>query len=105
MFEGLDMGQLMAQAQQLQADMLKAQEELAARRFDGAAGQDAVAVTITGGGDLVDVRIRTDAWDPEDPETLGALVVAAFRAAKEQADAAMKSSMPAMPTLPPGLGF
>lgn len=108
MFEGLDMGQLMAQAQQLQADMVRAQEEQAARTFTASAGGELVKVTITGAGELTDVEIQPEAWDPDDTETLSALIVAAFRAAKQEADEALQAGMPAMPQMPqmpPGLGF
>lgn len=100
MFEGLDMNALMEQAQKLQADMLKAQEEQAAKSFDGNAGGGLVKVTVSGSGELTGVEIKPEAWDPEDTETLGALVVAAFRTAKEQADEAMKAGMPDMPGMP-----
>ncbi|GAB3816188.1 hypothetical protein GCM10028820_15020 [Tessaracoccus terricola] len=111
MFEGLDMNALMEQAQKLQADMLKAQQEQAAKSFEGNAGGGLVKVTVSGAGELTDVQIKPEAWDPDDTETLGALVVAAFRTAKEQADDAMKAGMPEMPQMPGmpgapgGIGF
>lgn len=106
MFEGLDMNALMEQAQKLQADMLKAQQEQAAKSFDGSAGGGLVKVTVSGAGELTAVEIKPEAWDPEDTETLGALVVAAFRTAKDQADEAMTAGMPEMPGMPglPGGG-
>lgn len=105
MFEGLDMNALMEQAQKLQADMLKAQEEQAAKTFEGTAGGGLVKATVSGTGDLQNLEISPDAADPEDTETLAALVIAAFRNAKEQADEALKQGMPAMPNLPGGIGF
>lgn len=105
MFEGLDMSQLMAQAQQLQADMVKAQEEQAAKTFTGESGAGLVTVTITGSGELTGVDIKPEACEAEDVDMLSALIVAAFRSAKEEADTAMKDSMPNMPEMPPGLGF
>lgn len=105
MFEGLDMNALMEQAQKLQADMLKAQEEQAAKTFEGTAGGGLVKATVTGTGDLQNLEISPDAADPEDTETLSALVIAAFRNAKEQADEALQQGMPAMPNLPGGIGF
>lgn len=102
MFEGLDMNALLAQAQQMQSEMMRAQEEVAAQQFEGTAGGDFVKAVVSGTGDLLDLTIKPEAWDPEDTETLSALVIAAFRAAKEQADAAARASMP---QLPAGLGF
>lgn len=111
MFEGLDMNALMEQAQKLQADMLKAQQEQAAKTFEGNAGGGLVKVTVSGAGELTDVSIKPEACDPEDTETLGALIVAAFRTAKDQADEAMRAGMPDMPQMPGmpgsagGIGF
>lgn len=105
MFEGLDMGELMAQAAKLQEDMARAQREQAERTFDGSAGGDLVGVTISGDGDLLAVRISPDAWDADDTQVLSDLIVAAFRSAREQAEAALRAGMPAMPQLPEGFGF
>lgn len=105
MFEGMDMNALLAQAQQMQADVLKAQEDQANRRFDGSSGGGLVTATVSGLGDLLHLEISPDAWDPEDPETLAALVIAAFRAAKEEADGAAQANMPQMPQMPENFGF
>lgn len=111
MFEGLDMNALMEQAQKLQADMLKAQQEQAAKTFEGDAGGGLVKVTVSGSGELTDVQIKPEACDADDTETLAALIIAAFRTAKEQADDAMKAGMPDMPQMPGmpgapgGIGF
>lgn len=102
MFDGFDMGQLMAQAQKLQEDLLQAQEDLASQSFTGNAGGDLVVVTLSGKGDLTGVQISPDAVDPEDLETLQDLIVAAFRAAKDAVDQAAQE---AMPQLPPGMGM
>lgn len=105
MFEGMDMNALMAQAQQMQADMMKAQEDQANRKFEGTSGGGLVTATVSGLGDLLHLEISAEACDPEDTETLSALVIAAFRAAKEEADANAQTSMPQMPQLPEGFGF
>lgn len=62
MFEGLDMNALMEQAQKLQADMLKAQQEQAAKSFEGNAGGGLVKVTVSGAGELTDVQIKPEAY-------------------------------------------
>lgn len=105
MFEGMDMNALLAQAQQMQADMMKAQDDQANRKFEGSSGGGLVMAVVSGLGDLLHLDISPEAWDPEDPEVLAALVIAAFRAAKEEADHAAQASMPQMPQLPEGLGF
>ena len=58
-----------------------------------------------GDGDLVGLRISAEAWDPEDTDVLAELIIAAFRGAREQAEAAMRAGMPSMPQLPEGFGF
>lgn len=105
MFGDFDINALMQQAQQLQQDMERAQADLATQEFSASAGGDLVSVTLNGKGELQAVDIKPEAWDPEDTETLSALIIAAFRAAKSQADSALAAAMPAMPQMPPGLGF
>jgi len=73
-----NMGDLQKMAREMQANMAKAQEELAAATVEGTAGGGAVVVVLTGTQDIKSVRIQKDAVDPEDVETLQDLVVAAF---------------------------
>ena len=73
-----NMGDLQKMAREMQANMAKAQEELAAATVEGTAGGGAVVVVLTGTQDIKSVRIQRDAVDPNDVETLQDLVVAAF---------------------------
>ena len=73
-----NMGDLAKMAQRMQADMAKAQAELAEATVEGSAGGGAVVVVLTGTQDIRDVRIKKDAVDPDDVETLQDLVRAAF---------------------------
>lgn len=73
-----NMGDLAKMAQRMQADMAKAQAELAEATVEGTAGGGAVVVVLSGTQDIKDVRIQRDAVDPEDVETLQDLVRAAF---------------------------
>jgi DNA-binding YbaB/EbfC family protein len=73
-----NMGDLQKMAREMQANMAKAQEELAAATVEGTAGGGAVVVMLTGTQDIKSVKIQKDAVDPEDVETLQDLVVAAF---------------------------
>lgn len=84
---GLDMNALLQQAQQMQEQMMKAQEELAQATVDGTVGDGLVTVTLTGTGDLVGVSIKKGSFDPDETEDLEDLIVAAYRDAKSQADA------------------
>lgn len=73
-----NMADLARMAQKMQADMAKAQAELAEATVEGTAGGGAVVVVLTGTQDIRDVRIAKDAVDPDDVETLQDLVRAAF---------------------------
>ncbi|MGB9376046.1 MAG: YbaB/EbfC family nucleoid-associated protein [Mycobacteriales bacterium] len=80
-----NMQQLMKQAQQMQAQMLKAQEELAEAEVTGSAGGGLVSATVNGAGELLSLVIDPKAVDPDDVETLADLVVAAVRDASRTA--------------------
>jgi DNA-binding YbaB/EbfC family protein len=84
---GFDMNALLQQAQQMQEQMMSAQQELADTTVDGTVGDGLVTVTVNGTGDLVAVKIRKDSFDPADTEDLEDLIVAAFRDAKGKAEA------------------
>jgi DNA-binding YbaB/EbfC family protein len=79
-----DMAQLLKQAQEMQQQLVAAQEELTRAEVTGTAGGGLVSATMTGGGDLTAVTISPDA--AEDLEILQDLVVAAVRDAKRAAD-------------------
>ncbi|MCM3886110.1 YbaB/EbfC family nucleoid-associated protein [Frankia sp. R82] len=82
---GASLGQIFQQAQQMQAALISAQEELAGARVDGTSGGGLVKATVNGGGELVDLTISREAVDPEDTETLADLVLAAVRDATTNA--------------------
>ena len=63
-------GDIQKLAQKMQADMAKAQEELGAMTVEGSAGGGAVVVVMTGTQECKEVRIKKEAVDPEDVETL-----------------------------------
>jgi DNA-binding YbaB/EbfC family protein len=81
-----DMAQLLKQAQQMQQQLVAAQEELAHAEVTGSAGGGLVTATMTGDGELTALTISPAAVDPDDVETLQDLVVAAVRDAKRAAD-------------------
>lgn len=85
---GFDLNAMLEQAQQMQAQLVAAQEELAATTVDGSAG--GVSVTLTGTGELATVTITPGSFDASDPDSLvdlGDLVVAAYRDGKAKAEA------------------
>lgn len=86
MSEGMpDFSGLLAQAQEMQAQMAAAQQQLAEERLIGRAGGGLVTATVTGAGELVGLTVEPAAADPGDTETLADLVLAAYRDASNQA--------------------
>jgi len=72
-----NMQQMMKQVQKMQADMAKAQEELKTEVVEAKAGGGAVTVEVTGEGLFKSITIAPEAIDPDDPEMLSDLVLAA----------------------------
>ncbi len=79
-----NMNQLMKQAQKMQEDMAKAQEELATTEIEHTAGGGMVTVKINGEHQLLDIQIDPDALDPEDVEILQDTILAAVNGANEK---------------------
>jgi DNA-binding YbaB/EbfC family protein len=103
-----NMQQLLQQAQKMQQDLARAQEELAATEVEGQAGGGLVKATVTGNGELRGLVIDPKAVDPEDTETLADLVVAAVQAANDNAHQLQQTKLgPLAQGLGgmPGLGF
>ena len=93
MAKGFDMNQLMRQAQEMQTQMARAQEQLANETVEGSAGGGLVTVTATGTGVLTGVRIDPKAIDPDDPEMLEDVVLAAVNEALRAAQALAESKL------------
>jgi len=72
---------LMRQAQELQAKLAKAQEELAEAIIEASSGGGAVTVTVNGQQQILSVKISPEAIDPDDVEMLEDLVLAAVNEA------------------------
>jgi DNA-binding YbaB/EbfC family protein len=83
--EGIDVQQLLQQAQRMQEQLMSAQQNLADAEVTGNAGGGLVTATVTGAGELVSLDIDPSVVDPEDVETLSDLIVAAVRDANAQA--------------------
>jgi DNA-binding YbaB/EbfC family protein len=73
----MGMANLQRMAQQMQENMLRLQDELAALVVDGSAGGGVVKAQVTGKQELISVTIDPSAVDPADVEMLQDLVVAA----------------------------
>ena len=103
---GMDMNKLLQKAQQMQAEMMQAQESLKDEIVEASAGGGIVKVKISGDLIVQDVTIDPDAVDPEDSEMLAEMVQAAINEAIRSAQQLAESKMPQMPNMPgmPGLG-
>ncbi|MGH7013321.1 MAG: YbaB/EbfC family nucleoid-associated protein [Stellaceae bacterium] len=77
-----NLGQMLKQAQQMQARMQEMQERLAAVEVTGVSGGGMVAVTLSGKGDVKKIKLDNTIVDPNETEVLEDLIVAAFNDAK-----------------------
>ncbi len=93
MARGMDMNKMMQQVQQMQAEMAKAQEELANETVEASVGGGMVTVIANGAGEIVSVKIKPEAIDPDDPETLEDLVLAGVNEALRNAQELMQSRL------------
>lgn len=104
-----DLNALMKQAQKLQGDVARVQEELAQMECEGAAGGGLVSATVNGQYEVVRVKIDKSVVDPSDVGMLEDLVTAAINAAatkvRETSKDRMASIMGPMAGMPgmPGL--
>jgi hypothetical protein len=96
---GLNIQQMMKQAQVMQEKMQKEMEEL---RVEASAGGGVVSVQMKGNHELVALKIDPEAVKDGDVEMLQDLIVAAANEANRKVDEAMKGKLGGM--LPPGLG-
>lgn len=88
-----NLGNMLKQAQQMQARMQEMQARLEAQEVEGSAGAGMVKVTLTGKGDLRRVSIDPSLMVAEEREVLEDLIVAAHADAKKKAEAAMAEEM------------
>ncbi|MDE7394642.1 MAG: YbaB/EbfC family nucleoid-associated protein [Clostridiales bacterium] len=91
---GMNMQAMMRQAQKMQEQMAKAQEELKETEITGSAGGGMVNITLTGGREVVSVEIDPEAIDPDDVEMLEDLVAAAIGDALTKVAEKEKELMP-----------
>jgi nucleoid-associated protein EbfC len=82
-----DMSALLAQAQQMQEQLLAAKEDLESAVVEGSAAGGLVTARVNGTGDLLGLEIKPEAVDPDDTETLADMIVAAIRDANDNAQA------------------
>jgi DNA-binding YbaB/EbfC family protein len=101
-----NLGNMMKQAQQMQARMQEMQKQLAQTEMTGQAGGGMVQVTVAGSGELRKIKIEKSVVDPGDVEMLEDLIVAACNDAKTKLDAHIQeetSKIMGGMQLPPGM--
>ena len=104
-----NMQQMLKQVQKMQQDMLAAQEQLKHEEVEASAGGGMVTVKATGALQITEIKIAREAIDPDDPEMLADMVVAAVNEALRAAQGLMEAKLgPAVGGLQglglPGLG-
>lgn len=90
---GMNQAAMMKQAQKMQQEMLKMQEELEQAAYTATAGGGVVTATVSGKRELTDLVIDPEAVDPEDVEMLQDMVMAAVNEALRKAEEAMSAGM------------
>ena len=90
---GGNMQQLARQAQKLQQQMLKVQEEVEAREFSASAGGGMVSVTVNGKKEILGLEIKPEAVDPDDIEMLQDMILAAANEALREAGETVEREM------------
>lgn len=90
---GMNQAAMLKQAQKMQQEMLRMQEEQEKKTFTAKAGGGMVAATVNGKHELTALEINPEAVDPEDVEMLQDMVIAAVNEAMRAADAEASSNM------------
>ena len=89
---GMNMN-MIKQAQKMQQDMLKMQEEMEAKEYEATSGGGMVTARVNGKHELVSLTINPEAVDPDDVEMLQDMVVAAVNESMRKAEAEASQSM------------
>ena len=84
---------MMKQAQKMQQEMLRMQQEQEAKTFSASAGGGVVCAVVNGKHELLELTIKPEAVDPDDVEMLQDMVLAAVNEALRTADAEAASNM------------
>ncbi len=88
-----DMNKMLQEAQRMQEELAKAQEEAVHEIVEASAGGGMVTVKANGAGEVVSISIDPRAVDPDDPELLADMVLAAVNEALRSAQSLMQSKM------------
>ena len=92
-YGGMNQAAMMKQAQKMQQDILKMQQELEEQTYTASSGGGVVSATVSGKREVTDIVIDPEAVDPEDIEMLQDMIVAAVNEALRKAEDASAQSM------------
>src|ERR671918_111833 len=101
----MDINKLMEQAAQMQAEMQRAQAELAEQTVEASAGGGMVTVKVSGALEVKEIRISPEAIDPDDPELLADTIIAAVNEGIRSAQSLVESRLGGMMGGLKGLGL
>lgn len=104
--KGFDMGGMLRQAQKMQKEMARVQEEVGKRVVEGTAGGGMVTAHVTGGMELVALKIDPQVLSSGEKDLLEEMIVAAVNAATKEAQKMLQQEMGKLTGgmgLPPGL--
>ena len=90
---GMNQAAMMKQAQKMQQEMLRMQQEMENKTYTAAAGGGMVKATVNGKHEVVDLQINPEAVDPDDVEMLQDMVMAAVNEAMRTADTESANNM------------
>ena len=90
---GMNQMQMMKQAQKMQQDLLKMQQEMEEKQYEATSGGGVITAVVSGKRELVRVTIDPEAVDPDDVEMLQDMVVAAVNEAMRKAEADSAQNM------------
>ena len=90
---GMNQAAMIRQAQKMQQDLMRMQEEMENKTYSAAAGGGMVTATVNGKHEVTDLQIKPEAVDPDDVEMLQDMVIAAVNEAMRAADADSANNM------------
>ena len=90
---GMNQAAMMKQAQKMQQEMLRMQEEQESKTFTAQSGGGMVSATVNGKHELVELKVNPEAVDTDDVEMLQDMIIAAVNQAMRTADAEASNSM------------
>ncbi|MBE6975356.1 MAG: YbaB/EbfC family nucleoid-associated protein [Ruminococcaceae bacterium] len=90
---GMNQAAMMRQAQKMQQDMLRMQEEMEKKTYSATSGGGMVTATVNGKHEVLNIEIKPEAVDPDDVEMLQDMIIAAVNEAMRAADADAAANM------------